>query len=72
MSPPSVRLGVKGHVPGQQLVDAAEGMIGDTAEHLAQPAFRIDAVEAGRSQQRIDGSCVLTACVGRQFIMPEF
>jgi len=38
-------------------------MIGDAAQHLEQPAFRIDAVEACRSQQGVDGSRALTIAV---------
>jgi hypothetical protein len=55
---------IRSHVPGQQFLNPAERMIGDAAEHFAQPAFRIDAVEACRSQQRVDGGRALAATVG--------
>ena len=40
-------------VPGQQFGDAVDGMIGDTADHLAQIGFRIEAVELGGFDKRI-------------------
>jgi hypothetical protein len=46
---------ISSHVPGQQVVDAAEGMLSDAAQHFAQPAFRIDSVEACRSEQGGNG-----------------
>ena len=36
-------------VPGQQFGDAVDGMVGDTADHLAQIGFWIEAVELGGS-----------------------
>ena len=51
------------HVPGQQILDASEGMIGDAGKYFAQPAFRIEVVEACGSQQRMDGGRALTASV---------
>jgi hypothetical protein len=38
------------HVPGQEFFYPTEGMIGDSGQHFAEPAFRINAVEACRSQ----------------------
>jgi len=52
-----------GHVPGQEFLNPAERVIGDAAQHLAQPAFGIDTVEACRPQQGVDGSGTLAATV---------
>jgi hypothetical protein len=38
-----------GQVPGQQITDVVDGVIGDLTEHGAQIEFRIEAVELGRS-----------------------
>ena len=48
-------------VPGQEFVDAVDGMIGDAFEHLAQIEFRIDAVQLGRAEQSIDRSRAFSA-----------
>ncbi len=45
-----------GKVPGQKLVDAVDGMVGDTFEHMTEIEFRVDAVQFGRAQQSIDRS----------------
>lgn len=52
-----------GHVPGEEFLDPAERVVGDAAQHLAQPAFGINTVEACRSEQGVDGSCAVTAAV---------
>ena len=36
-----------GQVPGQQLGDAADGVVSDLGQHRAQVEFRIEAVELG-------------------------
>jgi len=54
---------LSGYVPGQEFFDPAKRVIGDAAQHLAQPAFRIDAAEACGSEQGVDGSCALAATV---------
>ena len=41
-------------VPGQQLGDAVDRMIGDAAEHLAQVGFGIVAVELGAFNKGVD------------------
>jgi hypothetical protein len=40
-------------------------MIGDLLEHAAEVEFRIESVQLGCSQQRIDGSGTFSAGVGR-------
>ena len=52
-----------GHVPGQEFFDPAERVVRDAAEHFAEPAFGIESIEAGCSQQRVNGSCTLAAAV---------
>ena len=47
-------------------------MIGDALEDVAQVELRIEAVELGRTDERVHRCGALTAAVGRQFIMPEF
>ena len=37
-------------VPGQKFVDAVDGVISDTFQHMAQIEFRIEAVELGCSK----------------------
>lgn len=51
-------------VPGQQLVDAVDGVIGDASEHLAQVRLRIESVEFGVADQGVDRCGTLTAGVG--------
>ena len=49
------RLERGGQVPRQQVVDSIDGMIGNSTEHGAQVELRIESVELGRADQRIDG-----------------
>ena len=37
-----------GHLPGQQIVDAIDRVIGDVLKHVAQIRFRIEAIQVGR------------------------
>jgi hypothetical protein len=46
-----------GHVPGQQIGDTADGVIGDLFEYAAEVDLRIEPVELGCSEQRIDRGC---------------
>jgi hypothetical protein len=48
-------------VPGQQLVDAVDGMIGDALEHMAQIEFRIEAIQLGCAQKSINRSRAFSA-----------
>ena len=45
------RVGLKcdSHIPGQQLLDLANGMFSDLGQHGAKVELRIQAVELGRS-----------------------
>jgi hypothetical protein len=62
----------KGDVPGQQLCDAVDPVIGDAAEHLAQVDFGIEAVELGAFNEGVDRGGALAAGVGagEQIILP--
>ena len=44
-------------VPGQQLLDAVDGVIGDLFEYAAEVDLRIEPVKLGCSEQRIDRGC---------------
>lgn len=45
----------EGEVPWQQISDPADGVVGDAFEHLMEIEFRIETVELGVSEQRVDG-----------------
>ncbi len=51
-------------MPRQELVNTIDGMIGDVSEDVAQPGFRIDAVQLGRPDQRVDSCSTFAASVG--------
>ena len=51
-------------VPGQEIVEAGSGVIGDAAQRVGEPGLRIDVVEFGGADQRVDGRGTLTATVG--------
>ena len=59
-------------VPGQQLADAIDRMVGDAAEHLAQISFRVEFVELGSLNERVGGCGALPtgirAC--EQIVLP--
>ena len=49
----SFRLGCRLGVPGQQLVDAVDLVVGDAFEDLGEPGLRIDVVEPGGLDQGV-------------------
>jgi hypothetical protein len=51
-------------IPWQQFLDAIDGMVGDTREHVAQILFGIQAVEFGRADQGIEGGGAFAAFIG--------
>ena len=55
---PGLRLGP---VPGQKVVDTPGGMVGQTPEHIGEPGLRIDAIELGGLDQRVEGSRAMPA-----------
>jgi hypothetical protein len=58
-------------IPGQQLVDAVDRVIGESREHFSQKRLGIVAVEFGGAQQTVDGSSVITAGIaaGEQIVL---
>ena len=54
----------EGEVPWQQISDPADGMVGDAFEHQMEIEFRIETVELGASEQRVDGGGAFSAGVG--------
>ena len=53
----------RGDMPRQQLHDAIDRMLGDTLENIAQVGFRIELIELGRTDERVDNGRALTAAV---------
>src|SRR4029077_8842584 len=51
-------------VPGQQLVETSDRMVGDAGEDIGQPGLRIDVVELGGHDQAVQEGGALTASVG--------
>ena len=51
-------------VPGQEILDVADGMICDLSQHGAEIEFRIDAVELGRADERVESGGALTSRIG--------
>ena len=64
--------GLGGPVPGEEFVDAVDGMRGDAGEHVAQPGERVDAVQLAGLDQTIDGGGTLSAGIrtGEEPIFP--
>lgn len=58
-------------VPWQQLFDAVDGMLGNALEHMAQIGLRIETVELGCPDQRVDRRRSLAALVraGKQVVL---
>src|SRR6266436_9863406 len=56
----------KADIPGQQLRDTIDGMVGDAADHLAQVGFGIEAVEQGE----FDGQVARRRMKTRQLCCP--
>jgi hypothetical protein len=50
-------------VPRQELLDAADGVIGDMREHMAQIGFGIEPVEPGRPDEGIEDSGAFASAV---------
>ena len=53
-----------GHIPGQQIGDPIDWVIGDACEHVAEIVFRIEPVELGRTDEGVDRSGPLSAGIG--------
>ena len=53
-----------GEIPGQELVDAVDGVLGDLFEHATEIKLRIKPVELGCPQQRVDSGGAVPAGIG--------
>ena len=51
-------------VPGQEIINPIDGMIGDMCQHVTQPGFGVDTVQLARADQRVDRGGALAAAVG--------
>jgi hypothetical protein len=51
-------------IPGQELVNALGGMIGQAREDVGEPGLRIDVVELGGGNQAVDGGRPSATLVG--------
>ena len=60
-----------GQVPGEQLIDTVNGMVGDAGEHLAQVALRIETVQLRRADQAVKDGGALTPRIraGKQVVL---
>ena len=67
-----MRWKLRSQVPGQEFVDAVDGMIANALQDMVQIEFWVEIVKLGRTEQAVDGRRTFTAGIGRQFIMPEF
>ncbi len=61
-----------GEIPGEEFLDAVDGVLGDPLEHATEIELRIQSVELGCSQQRVDGGGAVTAGIGstEQEVLP--
>jgi len=51
-------------VPGQQLFDAINGVVGNVGEDVAQVGFWVEAVQLGRADQAVEGGGTLPSRIG--------
>lgn len=59
-------------VPGQEIGDATDRVLGDALQRHAQVGLRIDAVQLGCADQTVDSRGPFATRIGRQFIVPGF
>src|SRR5208337_2284266 len=57
-------------VPGQQLVDAINRMVGDAGDDVAEPGFGVDVVQAGGLYERVHYGGAPPSAVRRDVMMP--
>ena len=55
---------LRGAVPGQEVVNAVDRMVGDVGQHMAEPGLGVNTVELGGADQRVDRGCPFAAAVG--------
>ena len=51
-------------VPGQELADAVDRMIGDASDHVGEPGFWLNTVHLGRFYERLDKRGAPSAFIG--------
>ena len=51
-------------VPGQEFVNALGGVIRQAGQHIGEPSLRVDTVELGGCDQRVDCSGAAAAGIG--------
>ena len=52
-----------GDLPGQELCDAVDWMVSDVGEDVSEVVLRVDPVELGCSEQRVDRGGVFSSWV---------
>jgi hypothetical protein len=57
-------------VPGQELLDAVDRMVGDAGQHIAEIGFGIETVEFGSADQAVDRGGSFAAGVAQEFALP--
>jgi hypothetical protein len=55
---------LRGAIPGQELVDPIDRMIGYVGQHMAQPGLGVNTAQLDRADQRVDDGGTLAATVG--------
>lgn len=50
-------------IPWQEVVELADGLVGDALENVLEVELGVEAVELCRSEQGVDGGGTFTACV---------
>ena len=51
-------------VPGQQLVETSDRMVGDAGEHVGESSLGVDVVELGGGDQAVDDGVTLASTIG--------
>ena len=51
-------------VPGKQLVETTDRMVGDAGEDVGQPGLRVDVVQLGRDDEALEDGSALAVAVG--------
>jgi hypothetical protein len=52
---------VKSDVPGQELFNAVDWVIGNLLEHVAEISFRIQSIQFCRAEESVEGSGTLAS-----------
>ena len=61
------------NIPGQQLINAVNWMIGNAHQDVAQICFRVESVQFGRADQAVHGCSTFSASIGarEQVVLPS-